>query len=541
MTKIKYFYAVSFLLLVLNICLVCCNYVHKTGFHVDELLSYGPANSTSGPFLFEGISTDFTAEEMRKANNRWFLGKLLQNYLTVQEGERFHYANIIHNLAGDVHPPLFYMLLHTVSSFHPNTFSKWQGAAVNIPLWILLLVVMYKLSGKFFENKYLALIPVVFYAFSEVGLNTVLYIRGYMLQTLLATCLIYEIMTFYTNEKINKKNIFMIFLFSFLGIFTHYNSLIFSGIIWMVMSVVLLLRRNKTKWYMLSLAFLFSVLAAVILFPQGIHVLSDRTLSHVVQSRWTEGLKIIQDIILWKFDWKNSNTYITKLWSFCDNHNLICLIVLVECLVYKYLYTKADKKIDIILCVSVLMYLYCGISMPQMFIYDMRYVMLVMPCLAIVTIWYLNFISESLIKRPKIVMMLLGLIVVMNSLAVDYNHRSPFAFQRTDNLKNEVSGRKVLLQVPAPIMLYECIEELKDAEYVYWTYDSENEDNILAEMNHADYLIKVNTDARYDLSIQPVGQFVLAEKIAARTEHVKTIKIGERFYDLYRVKATEGT
>lgn len=217
----KLFYVASILLLIINLIFIVCFYRQKTSYHMDEIFSYGHANSTNGAFLVRGIDSYLSADDMDAyLYNRWLDVSAIHDYITVQPEERFKYKHIFENLAVGTHPPLFYILLHTVCSFTPNLFSKWQGATLNILLWIMLLIAIYRLSARFFKDKYSALLPVVFYAFSQIGFDTVLFIRGYLMQTLWAVCLMYNTVCLLQEKEVTKKRSIKLFSLSDIFVLT---------------------------------------------------------------------------------------------------------------------------------------------------------------------------------------------------------------------------------------------------------------------------------------------------------------------------------
>ena len=61
----------------------------------------------------------------------WRTSKEAQDYVKAQEN-RFNYISVYYNQVLDVHPPLFYMLVHTVSSIFNDTFSKYIIFSINL-------------------------------------------------------------------------------------------------------------------------------------------------------------------------------------------------------------------------------------------------------------------------------------------------------------------------------------------------------------------------------------------------------------------------
>lgn len=76
---------------------------NKKDLNVDEVLSYGLSNHVGSLVIEEGRT-------YYPSNEFWL------DYMTVDERVGFHYGNVWKNQAADVHPPLYYMILHSHGS-----------------------------------------------------------------------------------------------------------------------------------------------------------------------------------------------------------------------------------------------------------------------------------------------------------------------------------------------------------------------------------------------------------------------------------------
>lgn len=393
---------------------------------------------------------------------------------------------------------------------------------------------MYKLSRRFFDDKWLALLPVVFYAYSQVGFNTVLYIRGYLMQTLWAVCLMYETVCLLQEKDVSKKRWFLIFLFSLSGMLTQYNSIIYSAIIGIVIGFGLLWQKRYNHLIILAMVMVLSLCSLFVIFPDAINVLLH-------SSRATEISNISLSDKLMNFldPWgKTKNLiliYTTALWSFREVDNYMLLVCIFLPLAYKYIYTKADRNIDFLIVIYVLMCLYSEFFMPEMYIYNMRYVMLVVPLIAIATIWYLSFILQNLKIKNLYLKLFLCSVVFVNALFVDFENRSPYAFSENVYKKISLEGN-VLVIVGESIFAYESINVLGNTDEVYMVMDSVPEEMVVREMNKANYVIKSNTDARFDMTIKPEKPAEIFSSTIDKVDFEKTIKVGERFYDIYHIR-----
>ena len=62
------------------------------------------------------------------------------------DNDRVAAGSVSYTQTRDVHPPLYYWLLNFVSSLVPGHFSMWIGLALNYVLYMLTLVLLYKLA-----------------------------------------------------------------------------------------------------------------------------------------------------------------------------------------------------------------------------------------------------------------------------------------------------------------------------------------------------------------------------------------------------------
>ena len=89
----------------------------KQGFHEDEFYSFFSTNRSVGLFY---------------PDREWVETAPIRDEFVVLEGEGFNYGQVKLVQSWDVHPPLYYQILHTLCSFFPRVFSKWTGIAVNL-------------------------------------------------------------------------------------------------------------------------------------------------------------------------------------------------------------------------------------------------------------------------------------------------------------------------------------------------------------------------------------------------------------------------
>jgi len=102
----------------------------------DKLYSMGIANNTSG---YWGYSEERYYE--RCGVGGW-LAEDFADYLEVLQGDSFDIKSIWINNVGDVHPPLFYLLLHTLCFIFKGSHSKWICSILNIASFLVIAVIL---------------------------------------------------------------------------------------------------------------------------------------------------------------------------------------------------------------------------------------------------------------------------------------------------------------------------------------------------------------------------------------------------------------
>lgn len=250
------------LLLLLQLAVVFYYGNRKAGFHEDEFYSYYSTNKTAGLFV---------------EDRTWQERDNFRNDFVVLEGERFRYNIVKQMQSWDVHPPLYYYLLHTVCSFFPGVFSKWLGIAVNIIAYIpcfLLLFYLGKKTVETTENKdrawFYGFAACLFWGFSAAVVSGVMFIRMYQWLTLFILLLSCLHIKAWKEERFGLRFYIPVAITVFLGFMTQYYYIIFH--IFLGAGFCVLLLQTK-KWkeligYVISCA--AGLLAAILYYPSSL-------------------------------------------------------------------------------------------------------------------------------------------------------------------------------------------------------------------------------------------------------------------------------
>lgn len=285
---------------------LCCFAAEKEGYHMDELLSFQLSNAQFNPWIVPtqpvGRLAKFVQEEIRGESfgetvgnladtvrdvveNRgasrllqyradvypepvWIGAEQFHDYITVGEEDAFSYLSVYFNVKDDNHPPLHFMLLHTMSSLFRDTVGPFQGCAINI-LAILGCCLCFFGLGALLERhgllprgygRAVGICAALLYGLSTGGIATALLIRMYGLLTFFCVALFYVHMKKWLEKGFGGKNRTLTAVTA-LGFLTQYFFLFFCLALAAVTAALLARRRRygELKRYIRSM-----VLAAVI-------------------------------------------------------------------------------------------------------------------------------------------------------------------------------------------------------------------------------------------------------------------------------------
>ncbi|WP_029321022.1 hypothetical protein [Butyrivibrio sp. AE3004] len=216
--------------------------VRKVNYHCDEIWTYGLSNNIGG------INPEF---EIGETYTR--MGPF-ESFTIVQDGEAFNYANVWENQAKDVHPPFYYILIHTICSIFKGSFSKWYGIGLNMFWMILILPLLYMLAKEMIGSISASLGIAIAYATSVIFLDTMLLIRMYAQFTFFVVLIMYLFKKNW-DKKPEKHFLIKLGITLFFGMLTHYYFLFVAFFMCLIYGIRLILAKNKTdiRNYIISL------------------------------------------------------------------------------------------------------------------------------------------------------------------------------------------------------------------------------------------------------------------------------------------------
>lgn len=269
------FLAVAQLLLVL-LCQI------PSSISADGIFTYVLANCPYAYSFVDSVYEDFPDK------NGWIDARLLKEAYVVEPYDRFNYAAVYFHQRTDVHPPFYYMLVHTVSSLFPGRYSNMFTLGINLIALFLIEILLIKLFLLLYGKAEYASIPILLLAVMNVMYFLNLWPRMYML--LFLFCLWY----FYINSLLIKHEKQGRFLFAemiiciFLGSLTHYYFYIYAFFLSLFMTGYLIFNKKKNLLWNYLYSGLIGLTLSWIIFPFAIlHMLNNPHGSHSEIAPWT--------------------------------------------------------------------------------------------------------------------------------------------------------------------------------------------------------------------------------------------------------------
>ena len=303
-------------LLAVILCLgvLCVGVSFKEGYHMDELLSFELADARYNPWIVptqpEGRLAKFVREEIQRDSfgetlmnlkstvtdvlkNRgsskllsykadvyeepvWITSGQFRDYVTVDGSDAFDYLSVYFNVKDDNHPPVHFMLLHTMSSLFSGTLSPWLGCTINLICVGITLRLLLRLGRKLSDifgmeeqGRLLGILAVLLYGLSTGALASVLLIRMYCLLSCLCVALLSMHVEKWKEHGFDRSNKGLIAI-TVLGFLTQYFFLFYCLLLAAVTVAGLLCSKRIRELWIYIRSMVVAAVIGLVLFPFAI-------------------------------------------------------------------------------------------------------------------------------------------------------------------------------------------------------------------------------------------------------------------------------
>lgn len=230
----------------------------KAGYHCDEIYTYELSNSSE------------TSINSGDCFDAWNSSEYFLKTLSADADNRFDYVTVWKNQRNDVHPPFYYVIVHTVSSLFPNVFSKWIGLIPSFIFSLLTTIVLFYVAKRIFKNDALALLTAGGWALSVGAMSAAVFIRMYAMLSFFCTLLILQHLKFANsigNKPTTFKAVYPLFLCTLSGILTQYYFMVFCLFFCGLFFFELLWKKQRKSAYYYVVAEFGAIFTAYIIFP----------------------------------------------------------------------------------------------------------------------------------------------------------------------------------------------------------------------------------------------------------------------------------
>ena len=275
----------------------------KEGFHEDEMFSYGSSNyaydNVYRPYGKEDETNIFVKEKIMNGNiiqnlkyylidhrdikdetlasiksefvPTWRSSDEANDYLTIQPKDALNYGMVYYNQSRDIHPPLFYFLVHTVSIFFVGHFSKYIIFSINLIFMIFSLWTIKNIFEKL-DKKHLIVPALILYGFSMGAISTVIFQRMYsMLNFFVLMFISANIDIIKKDFDIDKKLWNKLTWIVLLGFWTQYYFCIVAGVVAVLVLIGVIRKQGKQGAITYILKYLKMAVIGVLLYPLSIN------------------------------------------------------------------------------------------------------------------------------------------------------------------------------------------------------------------------------------------------------------------------------
>lgn len=424
--------------LVVYICLMCIficvmflNIGKKEGFHEDEIFSYGASNSKYNSILlnygkvdsldylikrhriFETLKNviyyrlnseeydEKTAKyQSENSDSVWRTREDANEVMKIDSiSEALDFFTVYWNTSRDVHPPLFYFVVHIVSILFFNSFSKYIIFYINLLFFLATCVVIIKIMKKL-DKEHAAVPALILYGLSSGAISTVMFQRMYMMLTFFTLWFLYTNLKIYYSEfKLDKKLKIELCAVTVLGFLTQYYFCIYAAFLAFIMILLMIIDKKKAEIKSYIWQFIKSAIIGVLLFVYSI--------SHIFFSYRGIGGDGSQ------FTFLNKLIFFMKDSFGAFGLQNVIGIVLGLILVIAIALECRNKEKRNLLAIFIVPLIFYIIAVSKLSPYkSLRYIMNILPLIAILII----YILDNVLKNKKISMSILTILVVFISL-----------------------------------------------------------------------------------------------------------------------------
>lgn len=203
-------------------------------------------------------------------NKTWIERSYYTNLLSVEKDHRFQYDRVQENCILCQRAPLYYYLLHTVSSIFGSFHLYRLGFSINVLFLFFTAFCMLTMGKKYFHSSYAGLAAALMYALSLGCVSSMVCATPYIMVSF------FLVLTMRIHLSILRKNTTPMYLYeaialvNIIGNLTDYSYILFSTLLCLCFVIALVLLRRPKEILCYVTFQLASVLVTVLIYPAAI-------------------------------------------------------------------------------------------------------------------------------------------------------------------------------------------------------------------------------------------------------------------------------
>lgn len=379
----------------------------KKGLFSDEVFSYGSSNyrydimfrpydyaNALNRVIFENnwvsLIKDINGAKAKvneiESNQKpiWKTREDAKDYVTIGLKDVLRFDMVYFNQAMDVHPPLFYMLVHLVSIFFLGNFSKYIIFIINVLIFGVILYFLKKIFDYLGIKNFWLLVLV--FGVSLGSTTLVIFQRMYALMSMFMVIYTYFAIKIINNDfEFDKKNCRKLLWTIVLGGLSHYYFLVYILFSFIFIQCLLIYKKSENSKKYFKVNFLSGIVFCLLFPPAIFHIF----FSYRGVGSFANHVKLLE------------------LFNLLIGFNKY-VIILIGVSILIFAIVKKKAIINYLIFVIFMFLVVIKFKSPFS---DVRYIMTVFPILFILLAIMLNSI-----RLEKLKYLIIGLLIILNVL-----------------------------------------------------------------------------------------------------------------------------
>lgn len=424
----------------------------------DEIYTYILSNSES----------EFLTCQLEPG--RWYEDGETIHILSAENG--FQFSQVMLNNKGDVHPPMYYFVIHILSVIASGSCSKWIGLTANWIFAVVSLIVLFALIVHVTGNRILGFVSCLVYISSPAVLSTNMFLRMYAMFAMWVLLFVYVSYWLYQEQTSGKKNLWLYAALSaitFFGFLTQYYFAVFCVIFTFFFCLYQLIKGRWKKIFCYVGSLVVAVIAATLFWKTWIRHMFSGYLGGSVLENAFHFSQIINAV-------KYGCIHLFTLMY--NRLGVVMALILLAAVVYMII--KKDKRVNYVLALilTALFYSIAVVYLTPAHLLSYRYFFPVVVLAYLAEILAVYCVSEKLVKKVHAGVLFCLLLTILNVIRPVYDKDAITYVDTKGSYAREM----------------EILEANKSLPWIYFGYENATMTELFYDSVMADKFIMVNYD-----------------------------------------------